>query len=264
MEKIKILCLMFVILISGITFAEANNLHSQELSAQQILENVDKNLNAPNDQEITIKMILIDKTGNEKVREAKIWQKGSEKRMLKFFAPADIKGLAFLNLPDDIMYLYLPAFKKIRKIASHVKNTNFAGTDFSYDDMYSTNYADIYDVKLLESNSKSKELSEEQIDLYILELIPKKDNKKEYSKLIMLVRSDNLYPMKIEFFSKDGEKVKIMENSKIEKEGKYWIAKEAIMHNLNKDHKTRLIITEVKFDQQLSDDFFTKRYLKRK
>ncbi len=264
MKKIKILCLLLIILISGIIFAEANNAHSQEFSAQQILENVDKNLNAPNDQEITIKMILIDKTGNEKVREAKIWQKGSEKRMLKFFAPADIKGLAFLNLPDDIMYLYLPAFKKIRKIASHVKNTDFAGTDFSYDDMSSINYADIYNVKLLEGNSTSKKSIKEQIDAYILELVPKKNVKKEYSKLIMLVRIDNYYPIKIEFFSKDGKKAKVMENSKIEKEGKYWIAKEVIMHDLNKDHKTQLIITEVKFDQKLSDDLFTKRYLKRK
>ncbi len=264
MKRIKLLCLLFALVISSVVFAEDINSNNQNLSAQQILQNVDKNLNAPNDQEISIKMILMDKKGNEKVREAKIWQKGNEKRMLKFLSPADIKGLAFLNLPDDIMYLYLPAFKKIRKIASHVKNTNFAGTDFSYDDMSSTNYADIYDVRLLEDNSELKNTSEKQINLYTLELTPKKDIKKEYSKLIMLVRNDNLYPVKIEFFSKNGEKVKIMENGKIEKEGKYWIAKEAIMHNLNNDHKTKLIITEVKFDQNLSDELFTKRYLKRK
>jgi outer membrane lipoprotein-sorting protein len=258
MERIKILFLMFVLLISGFAFADGNNSQSQEFTAQQILKNVDEIINAPKDQEITVEMILIDKKGDEKVRKVKIWQKGSDKRMVKFLSPADVKGLAFLNLPNDMMYLYLPAFRKIRRIASHVKNTNFAGTDFTYDDIASTNYSEIYDAKLLKSNDQSKE------QLYELELAPKEGIKKEYSKLIMAVRKDNFYPVKIEFYSKEGKLVKVMENSKIEKEGKYWIAKQALMHDLDKEHKTKMIILEIKFDQNLGDELFSKRYLKRR
>ena len=257
MEKIRILFLMFVLLVSGFTFADGSNSQSQNLSAQQILKNVDKIINAPKDQEITVSMILIDKKGNEKVRKVKIWQKGSDKRMIKFLSPEDVKGLAFLNLPNDMMYLYLPAFRKIRRIASHVKNTNFAGTDFTYDDIASTNYSEIYDAKLLKSNDQSKK------QLYELELTPKEGIKKEYSKLVMVVKKDNFYPVKIKFYSKENKLVKVMENSKIEKEGKYWVAKQALMHDLNKEHKTKMLISEVKFDQKLSDELFSKRYLKR-
>ncbi|NIM57731.1 MAG: outer membrane lipoprotein-sorting protein, partial [Candidatus Aminicenantes bacterium] len=80
-------------------------------------------------------MVLIDKNGKEKDRDAVMLQKGSEKRMIKFLSPADQKGIAFLDLPNDMMYLYLPAFKKVRRIAAHIKNQKFAGTDMTYDDL---------------------------------------------------------------------------------------------------------------------------------
>ena len=245
---------------------------TKEFTALEILRKSDSVANAPKDQEITLEMILIDKKGKEKKRQAKMWQKGSEKRMIKFLSPADVKGLGFLDLPDDIMYLYLPAFKKIRRIASHVKNTSFAGTDFTYDDMAAINYADDWNPKIIGSKKevviiptgREKELETKEIEHYLLELKPKKGTKKDYSKLIMWVREDNFYPAKIEHYSRDGKLWKVMERRKIEKEGKYWIAKEVEMSDLKKKHKTRMLIIEVKFDQNLKDELFTQRYLKRR
>jgi len=246
----------------------------KELTAIEILKKSDSVANAPKDQEIKLEMVLIDEKGKEKKREAKMWQKGSEKRMIKFLSPADVKGLGFLDLPGDVMYLYLPAFKKIRRIASHVKNTSFAGTDFTYDDMAAINYADEYDPKLIGSKEgknlvpiqkeKGKEWVEQELEHYLLELKPKKGIKKDYSKLVMWVRKDNFYPAKIEYYSKDGKVWKVMETRKVEKEGEYWTAKEVEMSNLKKEHKTRMLIIEVKFDQGLKDELFTQRYLKRR
>ena len=39
-----------------------------------------------------------------------------------------------------------------------------------------------------------------------------------------------------------------------EKVGKYWNATEVVMKDLEKNHSTKIIITDVKFDQGLSDD----------
>jgi len=61
--------------------------------------------------------------------------------MFRFTAPASQAGIAFLSLPNDVMYMYLPAFGKERRIASSAKNQNFAGTDFSYDDMESVPFS---------------------------------------------------------------------------------------------------------------------------
>jgi len=152
------------------------------------------------------------------------------------------------------MYLYLPAFKKVRRIASHIKNNKFAGTDFSsYEDMEAIRYTEKY----IPTLQKTEE------DHYILELIPQKGVKTDYSKLIMRVRTDIFYPAKIEHYDKVGKLYKVMVREKIEKVGEYWISKESTMEDLKAEHKTRMIIEEVIFDSGFPDDRFTKRYLRR-
>jgi outer membrane lipoprotein-sorting protein len=225
----------------------------KNLTASEILEKVDDVVNAPKDQDIKLKLILIDKEGKEEVRELVMLQKGSEKRVAKFISPASQKGIAFLSLPDDIMYLYLPAFKKTRRIASHIKNTKFAGTDFTYEDMEAKKYSEKYIPELLKIEESH----------YILELKPKEGVKSDYSKLIIWVRADNFYPMKIEFYDKGNKLYKVMTSKKIEKAGEYWISKESEMEDLKAKHKTKMIIVDVKFDSKLSDEIFTERYLSR-
>ena len=229
------------------------SIYAQTPTAGDILKNADAVVNAPQDQEISLKMTLTDKGGNEKIREMKMYQKGDETRLIRFLSPADQKGVSFLSLPDDVQYLYLPAFHKVRRIASHVKNDNFAGTDFSYDDMNASKYAEEYDATLLEKTD----------DLYILELIPQKGVEKSYSKLKMWVRQDNFYPVKVEFYDKNSTLWKLFESRNIKKNGKYWVASEAEMTDLKKEHSTKMITEKVELDKGLSDDIFTKRNLKR-
>ncbi|OPX25914.1 MAG: hypothetical protein B1H06_06795 [Candidatus Cloacimonas sp. 4484_143] len=161
--------------------------------------------------------------------------------------------MSFLSLPDDVQYLYLPAFHKVRRIASHVKNDNFAGTDFSYDDMSASKYAEEYNAVLIAKKDS----------LYILELTPKQDVEKSYSKLKMWVRQDNFYPVKVEFYDKNSTLWKLFESRNIKKNGKYWIASEAEMRDMKKQHSTKMITEKIELDKGLSDNIFTKRNLKR-
>lgn len=230
--------------ISSITFAQ---------DAQSIVAKADDVANAPKDQTATMKMILIDKDGNEKVREITFLQKGSEKRIMRFTSPADQKGIAFLSLPDDVQYLYMPAFHKVRRIASHVKNTKFAGTDFTYDDLSSFEYAKQYN---------AKQVSDDET-YWVMELTPKPDVEKDYSKLIMSIRKDNYYPAKIDYYDKGGNLWKKMERQNIEKIEKYWFAKEFEISDLKEEHSTKMILSDVKFDTGISEKTFTQRYLKR-
>jgi len=246
MKRISILTLILVLIVSV-------QVKAQEPSALDVLRKVDSVINAPKDQSLKIKIIIIDKDGNEKEREAIMLQKGSNKRMIKFLSPADQKGIAFLALPGDIMYLYLPAFKKVRRIAAHIKNQKFAGTDFTYDDLGTINYTEEYNPRFIEKTEK----------FFVLELIPKKGIKKDYSKLKIWIRRDNFYPERVEYYDKKGDLQKIGEYRKIEKIGNYWVAREFEIHNLKEHHRTKSILVEVKFDTGLKDKLFTPRYLKR-
>ncbi len=223
------------------------------LNAVQILEKVDEVLNAPKDRESKIKLTMIDSKGRIEEREMSMHQKGSNKRLVKFLAPAEYKGIGFLSLPNEIMYLYLPAFGKTRRIASHVKNTKFAGTDFTYEDMEAKRYSDGW----------SPEFLKKEDGQFVLLLTPKPQTKTDYSKTIMWVRSENFYPSKVELYDKRGKLYKVITMEKLEKIGNYWISKELKMEDLKTGRKTTMSTLEIKLDSGLSNELFTERYLMR-
>ena len=240
-KLISVLIVMLVI--------TCNSVFSQNAAA--ILLGVDNNLNAAKDQSISTTITIIDKSGKQSVREMTLLQKGSDKRLVKFLSPADQKGIGFLSLPGDNLTLYLPAFGKTRKIASSVKNTKFAGTDYSYEDMEAKKYSDKWNPKFLKTEGGNN----------VLELTPKAGTVTDYSKLVMYARSADNYPVKIEHFDKSGKLVKILNASNIQKVGKYQIAKETVLADVKNGTKTKMLITNVKFDTGLTDDKFTEREL---
>ena len=248
MKKITIRMVMLVpTIFAALSWAE----HS--FDAAQILSRVDSVVNAPQDQTMNMKLLLIDKNGNEREREIIMQQKGSDRRMGKFLAPADQKGIAFLSLPGGVMYIYLPAFKKTRRIASHVKNTKFAGTDFTYEDMEASAYCEKYDAEFVEQTA----------DTHALRLRPKEGVDSEYSMLLLHVDKDNFIPTRIEYFDKAGKPCKVMTRTEIEKIDGYWCARRSEMADLRSGQKTIMVLETVRFDQGLSDETFTERYLQR-
>ncbi|MDD5509091.1 MAG: outer membrane lipoprotein-sorting protein, partial [Bacteroidales bacterium] len=192
---------------------------SAQLTAAQILEKVDNNLNAAKDQTLYTTITLIDKAGKTSTRTMTMIQKGSDKRLVKFLTPADQKGIGFLSLPNDNLTIYLPAFGKTRKIASSVKNTKFAGTDYSYEDMEAKKYSSKWIPKLLKTENGN----------YVLELTLKSGMTSDYSKLIMYARTSDCYPVMIVHYDKGGKLYKTISASKIEKVGDYLIGKETTL-----------------------------------
>ena len=218
--------------------------------ANTILKQMDDVMYSPKDMTGKTKIVLIDKAGKEKTREAGITQKGTDKRIFRFTAPSSQAGIAVLSLPDDVMYLYMPAFGKERRISSSVKSQNFAGTDFSYDDMESKPNSEKYTPELLKTEE----------DAYVLKLTPI-SKKSSYSKVIMRVHKTHFYPISAEFYDKGNRKIK--EGTSVYKKiGNYWNAQEMTMTNLKKNHTTKMIMSDVIYDQGLSDDEFTVRKLK--
>jgi outer membrane lipoprotein-sorting protein len=49
---------------------------------------------------------------------------------------------------------------------------------------------------------------------------------------------------------------------KYEKVGNYWNTSEVTMTDYEKNHKTKILLQDVKFDQELSDDLFLVEKLK--
>jgi outer membrane lipoprotein-sorting protein len=248
-RKLPIYFIIFVFMITAFQgFSQSGS-----MTASQIVDKMDQVINAPNDQDFTVKLILIEKNGSTKERIMNMKQKGSDKRYVKFLSPADQRGIAFLSLPNDIMYIYLPSYAKVRRIASHVKNSSFAGTDFTYEDMEAVKFSQKYNAQLLREENSS----------YVVQLVPKAGVQSDYSKLVMWIRTDIFFPVKVEMYDRGGKLYKIMTRSRIEKVNGYWVSKESEMKNVKAGKSSKMIFQEIKFDSGLSDSIFTKQYLSR-
>ncbi len=242
MKKLNLIALVIILLSASL------GLKAQ--SADDILKGIDQKLKAPSDIMETMTIDLITKTGSKQTRTATAWMKGTDKRLFKFNSPSSAKGIGFLSLPNDVMYLYMPAYGKERRIASSVKNQKFAGTDLTYDEMQSKDYTEKYSAEIVSSDASN----------YILKLTPKE--KSQYSKLLMTVAKSNGLPVKIESYDKSGRKVKTA-TMQFVKQGNYWYAKKMTVKDLKTGHQTVMTVNTVKFDTNLSDDIFTVRNLKK-
>lgn len=216
--------------------------------ALSILKEMDKVMYTAKDMTGTNKIVLIDKAGKQQIREATIIQKGNDKRLMRFTLPATQAGIAVLSLPADVMYLYMPAFGKERRIASGVKSQNFAGTDFSYDDLEAKTYESKYNAKLLKTEG----------NIHTLELTSKVAA--QYSKVIITVNKTNFCTETSEYFDKGGNKIKEAKYT-FKKVGNYWNPEEIEMTDLKKNHKTKMQMLNVKYDVGLKDDDFSVRKL---
>jgi len=223
------------------------------LQPLEIVKRGDQVVNAPVDAYILSTMVVIDSEGYKNERKTEMFQKGKEKRLVRFLSPADQKGISFLALPDDVMYLYLPAFHKVRQIASHVKNQNFAGTDLTYDDLSAFELAEAHTAQLLGEENGS----------YLIKLSPEKTEGKEYRLLKVWYRKDNFYPVRVEYYDESGAMFKVIERRNLKQVKGYWIPMEMEVKNIKKEHTTKSIIGEVKFDIGLDEEVFTKRNLLR-
>lgn len=236
-------------------------LPGQDLSAEQVLDNVENAITASS-AEIHLRMELTNAAGSRRERSLVAYAKDSSDRgksYIRFTAPADIEGTSFLSLEQpgggEEMYLFMPVLGNVRKIAGSQKSGSFVGTDFTYKDLTMLgggSYGEDYQASILEQDSGR----------YVLRLEPvNKDITYQYAK--MWVPSANWFPTKVEFYDKDGQLEKILTNTDIEKIDGNWVAREMTMRNVQKGTRTVLHMEEIHYNVPISDQIFTTRNMRR-
>lgn len=256
-----------LVLGSGLLVFGARFAHAETLPALTIMQ---KNLAATKvkDSVANASFTLTNRSGESRVRKTsgltRLHDNGTDNmRLVRFLAPADIKGTTTLLLEhagaDDDMWVYLPALGKVRRLSASNKKDSFVGTDFSY--------GDIIGYKPEEWSHKL--VRQETLDgaaCYVIESTPLNDTVLQntgYSKRLSWVRQDNFVASRIEFWNAAGQQFKRITASDIRQVGSNGRFQPmlSVAENLLSGHRTAIQFEEFKADQQVKASLFTPQEL---
>ena len=258
--------LVFGLMCACVLWAITRANRAAELTGREIIQKM-KDLHAIQDEEESLDMLLKDKKGRKKKRAIKRYtlkgSNGQHKIRIAFLSPRDIKGLGLLTWEHegaaDDQWLYLPALRKVKRIASDNKQKPFAGTDFSYEDLQPEDMT-VHEYKLVGEEEAASQAC------YVVEAFPSTDAERKdsgYSKRKFWVRKDIFFAVKIEYYDKKGRHVKVQTQKGEENvAGTVWRSKYTTMRDLKKKHETLLRAKKRELNKGLSSSQFTERALK--
>lgn len=223
------------------------------VDANTILEGLDDALNGAKDQYFWYEMLDQQPGKDLRTLGLEVYMKG-EKRLTAFTAPADLAGTKVLILSSTRMYVYAPAFQKIRRVASHVTKQGFMGTTYTESLLAISRYAEHYTPKLLE----------EKDDQWVLELNEKPDGEGPYPRIRVTLQKKDFLPTEFVYFNEEGKKMKTEERMDYQCK-KNICAPETmkLTDHTDGDHWTKLVQKEWKPNSGLPNRIFTKRNLAR-
>jgi hypothetical protein len=184
---------------------------------------------------------------------------GNSRLILRFTAPADVKGVALLvvNHPDRAsdQWMWTPAIERDRRIALQDRSTRFFGTDFSFEDLEERD-VDQYDYSLA---------GEEALDgtpCWKIQSIPKQAKSSQYTRSTVWIRKDTLTFARIENYIRD-EIVRRLNYSDVQHVQGVWTARRLEMADLRRGSRTRLTLENLQYNLPLRSEDFTLQALRR-
>lgn len=224
-------------------------------SAADLLAKVDQALNAFHDAVFESKLVMQQPNGESREYVFTTYQKEPHKRLVRFSAPGDVKGMGVLIENQDTMYVYLPGFQRVRRMGTHIKNQSFMGSDFSFTDMAEIAYGDVYTAKLVGSDDKS----------WILQLDAKPGQDLEFPRIKLWADKTMFQPTRLDYFDAAGKNLKTQLRLDYHKDSPrhFQPGKIEIIDHRRNDHTSSIVFTASKIDSGLSDDLFSVRSLVR-
>ncbi|HIB86114.1 TPA: outer membrane lipoprotein-sorting protein [Candidatus Poribacteria bacterium] len=225
----------------------------------EIAEMVDDRLQ-PEDISSTATMVLTNSKGKTRTSVMRLKSiDGNKKRIIWFLEPKDDKGVAFLKIEHESqeseIRMWLPAFKKVRRIASTKKGDSFMGSDLSYEDLANRNL----------SENDYERLKDEIVggnNCYVLKIRPKPEVKSTYSHHVNWVIKKSLVPLKEESYDKRG-KLKKVKSFVFEKMLDYYVVREILVKDVQKNHATSIKFDHIQVDAGIDEKLFHEKNLKR-
>lgn len=214
-------------------------------------------------------MTLIDSSGGRKTRKLDLYyqeKSTGQNAFTAFSEPADVSGTKFLTIGhrggDSDQRLYLPALKKVRKIAASAKDGEFVNSDFWFYDLEERYFED-NTYTFLSENETIPDKAFAGMKFYKIEMAPTRGTS-PYAKAVAYVNMDNSYIYKMECFDKkDGSLLKTMLVVKLGELKGFLVPEQLMMINHKKGTKTLLQFNDLAVNVGLADDVFSVQNLEK-
>ncbi len=214
-------------------------------------------------------LTITDSKGNQRIRKNTMASlsepDGTEKRIIKFLSPAEVKGTGILifdySEKSDDMWIYLPALRKTRRIVSREKGKSFMGSEFSNANMTAPGLDDfnytMLGEEILNGNTCHK-----------IESVPVSTDLEDqygYSKSILWVDKNNYLVHQTHYYDFDGELFKTITNKKFRKldegKGTYMVTHMYALNHSN-NRSSEMIMDQLAVTPTKSS-YFTVAYLEK-
>ena len=218
-------------------------------SATEILGKMEASNNSYADQTLNERLTVIDVDGSRRSYDFTFRQKGT-KRLVEFTS-GESTGMTVLVEDYSTVYVYLPGFKKVRRVATSAMSQSIVGSDLCNEDMATVSWAQSYDVAL----DKEDETS------WWLSLTPKAGAASNYGKVVHRVDKAHYLQEETHWFDRSGQEVKRLMSSNPTSFDGVTRYKMAVFSDPRTGHRTELETTSARYNQGLADDVFTVRQL---
>ena len=222
---------------------------SAEVTAQSLIEGaLDLTRGTSSYTELTM---TIHRPAWERTLSLVAWTRGREDALIRFTAPPKDAGTATLK-KGERMWTYAPRIGREIRLPSSMMSQQWAGSDFSYNDLSRTdNYLRYYDFEIVHTERRDGHT------VYTLDMVPHDDAPVVWGKETLVLRDDYV-TLSQTFYDQELEPVKRMETLEIGELGGRTFAVAMRMRTVDKaDSWTEVRYVAADFDAVVDASRFT-------
>ncbi len=184
---------------------------------------------------------------------------GASKVILRFTAPAEVKGVALLivNHPDRAsdQWMWTPAIERDRRIALQDRSARFFGTDFSFEDLEERD-VDQFEYKMV------GDATVDGAACWKIEARPKESKSSQYTMSVLSIRKDNYVTALIESYNKD-KLIRRIHYGDIQNVSGIWTPRNVEIYDSTRGSRTVLQLERLEYNVPMKEEDFTLEALRR-
>ena len=221
--------------------------------ADDLLLKIDGAVASTRDKVWQVNMRVIATDGDVHEARMLMLQGGSDKRILRFLAPANMRNTALMATTTREFYVFLGGESRVRRLGSSALTQTFLGSDFVFEDLGDIAFHLHYAAKIVGR----------QGDDTIVQLDPK-DASGSWSKLVLWAEPHGLL-RRIEYYDRAGAHVRTQTRTFERGKSQYetWVPRRILMVNERTKHATELSVEVADAEHGIPEEVFSLRGLQR-